>query len=87
MRFTVTWQRVAEDKLAALWTGAEDRQAIADAVDQIDRMLRFEGDRVGRDFLEYHFLAAGPLAVIFTRSLDDRLIDVIDILITSRRRA
>lgn len=39
MKYTVVWNETAEVDLAALWIEADDRQAIADAADRIDRDL------------------------------------------------
>jgi len=40
MIFTVVWRPEAERALADLWNRAEDRQAITDAADTIDALLR-----------------------------------------------
>ena len=39
MKYTVTWTPSAEQDLAALWNAAPDRQAVADAADEIDTSL------------------------------------------------
>jgi hypothetical protein len=39
MRYTVTWVRTAEHELARIWNQATDRQAVADASDEIDDLL------------------------------------------------
>ena len=63
MRFTVVWDPEAEDKLAALWAAADDRQSVSAAADWIDAHLRHSGDVAGVRFLEDYFLAARPIAV------------------------
>lgn len=40
MNYTVRWQRPAEAKLRALWVRAADKDAIADAADAVNRLLR-----------------------------------------------
>jgi hypothetical protein len=40
MHFTVTWDPSAEAELTNIWLTAPDRQAVADAADEIDRLLR-----------------------------------------------
>ena len=39
MRFTVVWTRAALNQLANIWMAAPDRQAVADATNQIDATL------------------------------------------------
>lgn len=39
MSYAVLWHHSAEQELARLWNSAADRQAIADAADQIDALL------------------------------------------------
>lgn len=40
MSFQVLWKPTAERALATLWTDSPDRDAVADAADAIDRLLR-----------------------------------------------
>jgi hypothetical protein len=40
MKFAVVWRPSAEQKLASIWTVADDHQAITDAADAIDALLR-----------------------------------------------
>jgi hypothetical protein len=39
MKFTVIWQPSAEEDLVRIWNAASDRQAVADAADQVDNLL------------------------------------------------
>ena len=52
MRFTVIWRPSAEQKLAEIWTDADDRQAITDAADAIDVLLRTRPTEVGESRAE-----------------------------------
>lgn len=81
MRFTVVWNPLALDQLAAVWTIADDRQAVSDAADEIDANPREFGDRLGGDFSNDDYIHPhGPIAVTFTRNFDDRLIRVTRVL-------
>lgn len=76
MRYTVVWSPEATDQLADLWVRASDQQAVADAADDIDRRLRFAPDRVGTPHGEIRILIVEPLAVHFSVTPDDRLVEV-----------
>ena len=39
MKYTVIWQPDAANELARLWLDSTDRQAVADAANEIDRLL------------------------------------------------
>lgn len=80
MRFTVTWTEPAKQKLAGVWLVTEDRTAITDAADEIECRLRIGGDWVGEEFLDYRFFAVGPIAVLFRCRLEDRIVEVFDVL-------
>jgi hypothetical protein len=45
MRWTVVYLPDAEAQLADLWTRASDRQAVTDASDRLDRLLRDDPTR------------------------------------------
>ena len=62
MSFPVVWQRLAEDQLAALWASAPDQQAVADAADDIDDLLR-------RDPLAQGESRTGGVRILFRRPL------------------
>lgn len=75
MRFTVVWNSRATDVLAALWAASDDRRSISDASARLDADLRDRGDVVGVPFTPDEWIHdAGPIAAIFRRSFDDRLI-------------
>jgi hypothetical protein len=79
MIFTVVWLPAAKGQLADLWVNGPDRQAVADASNAIDRLLRIDAHLRGLPFFERRILAVAPLAVIFDVSQDDRLATVADV--------
>ena len=64
MKYTVTWTRRAIRRLADLWSSASDRQAVTDAANSIDRVLRNT-----RLTSVNHTLADGPVEVLSTPPL------------------
>ncbi|MFO0968935.1 MAG: hypothetical protein U0793_25565 [Gemmataceae bacterium] len=79
MIFTVTWLPSAQDELARIWMAALDRKAVADASNQIDRELRQDGHLKGVPFQGFFLFEIAPLMVKFAVSLNDRIIEVIDV--------
>lgn len=79
MRFTVTWHPSAQDELIHIWLSAPDRQAVAMAVDRVDRALATDPDQKGLPFFGERILVAASLAVTFTVSPDDRLVQVLQV--------
>ena len=75
--YTVVWHEDALADLAGLWTAAQDRQAITDAVLRVDRVLRNDPNSKGVDFYGDRLLIASPLAVIYTIREHDRLAEVL----------
>jgi hypothetical protein len=77
MRWTVTWQPKAATDLAQIWLDAENRQAVADASNRIDRVLRISPDSAGQDFFGDRLYVDPPLAIVYTLHPDDYRVDVI----------
>jgi len=80
MKFTVVWQRRAEGELAAIWTNAEDRNAVSSAADMIDTALRSDPQLQGEsrcDTIRIMFVT--PLGVYFEVFEDDRLVRVLGV--------
>ena len=71
--YTVVWHEDALADLARLWTAAQDRQAITDAVLRVDRVLRNDPKSKGVDFYGDRLLIAAPLAVVYAIREHDRL--------------
>jgi len=80
MTYTVVWTPSAEDELAEIWNQAADQQAVADASNRIDRLLR----RNPLDLIEpvheglFSFVAE-PLAILLEVEPDDRLVRVVQV--------
>jgi hypothetical protein len=80
MIFTVTWKPIAERRLATLWNAGPDRQAIADAANSIDQILRQNPNEHGeaRDAKRRVFFIP-PLAVLYRVDEGDRMVHVLDV--------
>jgi plasmid stabilization system protein ParE len=77
MTFTVIWRPSAEQKLAEIWTEADDRQAVTDAADAIDVFLRTGPIEVGESRVaNIRILTVSPLSVYYDVHEDDRLVAV-----------
>ncbi len=72
MPYTVTWDPDALRELADIWNNAPDRQAVADAADEIDRALRTAPLRVGEAAGRVRRFRYEPLEVLYEVSEDDR---------------
>lgn len=79
MTFTVTWLPSAQDDLARIWMAALDRSAVTQASNRIDAELRIDGHQKGVPFQGFFICEFVPLIVKFSVSLDDRLIEVVDV--------
>ena len=86
MNYTVLWQPAAEQQLAALWAGAENRNEVAAAADAIDDRLRrnplAEGESRGGT---RRVLFVPPLVALFAVSEPDRIVYVRSIGLSRRR--
>ncbi len=77
IRFTVIWGNEAQDELSTLWMNAEDRQAIADAANSIDRQLAYDAESQGEDIAEgLRRITVPPLAALFDVETEDRKVSV-----------
>jgi plasmid stabilization system protein ParE len=79
MKYTVTWLPSAEDQLADIWNNALDQQAVADASNRIDQILRHNPETKGCPIDDMRFLNASPLTVLFKVSPDDRVVSVVEV--------
>ena len=84
MRCTVVWIPGAKNELARIWTDAADRQAVTNAADEIDRVLRRDALSVGEEYDDDRRLVIDPLEVIYTVSPDDCMVRVIWVAWSSR---
>jgi hypothetical protein len=83
MRYTVVWWPVAEAQLARLWVQATDRQAVTDASNRIDRVLRDDPDKKGTPQGRFRVLTVHPLMVLFHVDPGDCMVRVISVKRTS----
>lgn len=75
---TVVWDPDAENELADLWVHAPDQQAIADAANRIDALLRVDPHLQGVPLAgTRRVLSVPPLGIIFEVSIPDRLVRVL----------
>jgi len=79
MRYTVTWHPDAADELTRIWLDASNRQAVADAANEIDRLLVADPDAQGEEFYGDRLLVASPLAITFTVRAHDRIVQVLQV--------
>ncbi len=79
MKYTVVWVPSALNKLADLWNHAPDRKAITQAADRIDVLLANDPETKGQPFHDKRILFESPLAVTFTVSPDDCLVEVLQV--------
>jgi hypothetical protein len=77
MRYTVTCPPDVQDKRALLWLQTSDRSAFARASNRIDALLRRWPMR-GDDHGMHWTLTVDPLTVVYTLSLDDCQVAIID---------
>jgi plasmid stabilization system protein ParE len=79
MRYTVVWLPSAEEELANTWNSAVDRQAVSQAADEIEVLLRTSSQAGGGNGEGTHAFTLFPLAVIFEVSPDDRKVTVLEV--------
>lgn len=77
MTYTVMWRPSAERCLAEIWTNAEDRQAITEAANDIDALLRTDPMGVGESrVVNIRILTVSPLTIYYDVHEEDRLVAV-----------
>ena len=80
-RFTVVWARDAEDGLAEIWIGANNRSEVTQAVTRIDSELSFAANEKGKPLSEgLRRLEMRPLVAVYSLSEADRLVEIVGIL-------
>lgn len=77
MRWTLVWIPEADDELARIWMDADDRRAVTEATNEIERRLRREPLSAGVEYDEDRRFAVDPLEVIYTVSPDDCMVRVL----------
>jgi plasmid stabilization system protein ParE len=87
MSFTVEWLPAAERQLADLWNAGPDRQAIANAADRADSLLRRNPlDRGESRAGNSRLLFIRPLSILFRVDVQTRIVQVVQIKREKLRR-
>jgi hypothetical protein len=80
MRYTVVWRPVAEAALAQLWVDSPDRDAVANAADYLDEMLRLDPYAIGESrTADTRVAFQGPLGLLCEVYDDDRMVAVLNV--------
>ena len=86
MKYTVLWAGEAEQRLAALWNKATNRQAITTAADAIDKQLNLDPETVGESRPDgTRILLVPPLGILFTVTELDRIVSVLTVWLYKKR--
>jgi hypothetical protein len=82
MKWTVAWERTADDDLADIWVRASsaDRREITQASVRIERELRTDPDRKGQRYYGDRLFQYGPLAVGYMLIPDDYLVKITQVM-------
>jgi hypothetical protein len=85
IRYTVTFSREADAALAREWMNARNRRAVAQAGDEIDRLLKYDAAEKGTVVREnLRELVVEPLIALFTVDEGDRKVTVWSVRIDLR---
>ncbi len=80
------WAGEAEQRLAALWNKATNRQAITTAADAIDKQLNLDLETVGESRPDgTRILLVPPLGILFTVTELDRIVSVLTVWLYKKR--
>ncbi len=80
MKYTVVTTSTADDQLARLWMQAPDRQAVSDAFNRIESLLKHDAHLQGRRHPNgWRVLTESPIVISFEVSEDDRLARVLSV--------
>jgi plasmid stabilization system protein ParE len=80
MRYTVTWKPSLKAQLAKIWLAADDKKAVTEATDTIDKLLRVAPLSVGESRSGMiRIVIVRPLAVAYEVFEDDRRVEVLAI--------
>ncbi len=78
--FQIGWDPDAEDDLARLWLRSSNRKAIAQAVDQAEKLLESDPVKHGRTLAEgLYSVAVPPIVLIYTIEKTTRAVEVCSI--------
>ena len=76
MRYTVVETPLARTALSRFWRTATNQQAVADASDEIDRLLKSMPDQCGVPFMGLRRLTVPPLEVLYQVLPDDCMVRI-----------
>ena len=77
MKFSVSQEQTAEDRLAEIWLAAIDKDAVARASDEIDRLLSRDPTNIGESRVSnFRILFKPPRAVVYDVKPLDRKVKV-----------
>jgi hypothetical protein len=77
MKWTVIYRPPAQDELAGIWLNAPDQQAVADAADEIDRLLARDPIKVGESRGgNSRIVIERPLTVLYDVYPEDAQVEV-----------
>jgi hypothetical protein len=86
MKWTVVYRSSAQDQLANIWLSAPNPQAVADAADEIDRILGRNPHNAGESRGDTtRVLVERPLAVLFEVFADDAIVEVFSVFYWQRQ--
>jgi hypothetical protein len=87
MSWTVIYRATAQDDLAIIWLNAPDQQAVADAADEIDRLLASDPLNAGESRGgNTRIIVARPLTALYDIYPDDALVEVFAVSYWRRRK-
>ncbi|HEY3392392.1 MAG TPA: hypothetical protein VGK58_06785 [Lacipirellulaceae bacterium] len=87
MKWTVLYRQSAQDQLADIWLKAPNQQTVADAADEIDRLLASDPLNAGESRGgNTRIIVERPLTVLFDLFPDDRLVEVFAVSYWRRRK-
>lgn len=78
MRYTLIYDPAALNDPADIWALAPDRQAVTDAADDIEWLLKRSPETRGRPYNGNRVLQVKPLEVVFEVSPDDRRVRLLE---------
>lgn len=87
MKWAVIYRPPAQDELANIWLNVSDPQAVADAADEIDRILTNNPLAVGESRGgNSRIIIQRPLTALYDVYSDDALVEVFAIYYWKRRK-
>jgi hypothetical protein len=79
MPYTLAQLPQVRNEMLSIWLAASDKQAVTDAMAQIEQLLWFAPDSVGSECGDHRELTIAPLTVAYLVSPDDRQVVLLQI--------